>query len=148
MSNRIMNDDQWLNMLQECRSSGLTDRAWCAMQGIHPTTFYRAIKRLRQKSCAIPTRDTAPVSLPQEVVEVAKVDGNEIIMQSHHTEAAPLPCNDQASSWYFNFTSAASPVIPNLRSVWPIARNTFLNVVSVASLNILYHPEDPGQFPL
>ena len=96
MSNRIMNDDQWLNMLQECRSSGLTDRAWCAMQGIHPTTFYRAIKRLRQKSCAIPTRDTAPVSLPQEVVEVAKVDGNEIIMQSHHTEAAPLPCNDQA----------------------------------------------------
>ena len=48
MSNRIKNDDQWLNMLQECRSSGLTDRAWCAMQGIH------------------------------------------------HTEAAPLPYNDQA----------------------------------------------------
>ncbi len=34
MSKRLMNDDQWLNMLQECRSSGLTDRARCAIQGI------------------------------------------------------------------------------------------------------------------
>nr|MBQ4453839.1 hypothetical protein [Clostridia bacterium] len=95
MSKRLMNDDQWLNMLQECRSSGLTDRAWCAIQGIHPTTFYRAIKRLRQKACAIPVRNTDAGSLPQEIVEIATVDENGVIVQAHHTEATPLP-NDQS----------------------------------------------------
>jgi hypothetical protein len=83
-------NDQWLNAVQECRSSGLTDRAWCDMNGIHPTTFYRAIRRLRKKACDIPMPSHRALSLPQEVVEVASVDENGIITQLRQTEPASV----------------------------------------------------------
>lgn len=32
---------EWRGLVQECRSSGMTVRAWCAMRGITPQTYYR-----------------------------------------------------------------------------------------------------------
>ncbi len=93
-------DDQWLNALQECRSSGLTDKAWCDMNGIHPTSFYRAIRRLRKKACDIPMRTGRALSLPQEVVEVASVDENGIITQLRQTESASVLHQTQSMTPY------------------------------------------------
>ncbi len=72
-------DEEWMSLLQDCRKSGLTDRAWCDLHDIYPTTFYRAIKRLRKKACLIPehTSNVAPQS--QEVVEIASIDENGIL---------------------------------------------------------------------
>lgn len=39
--------DDWMELVTECRQSGLTDAAWCKAQGISPSCFYNAVSRLR-----------------------------------------------------------------------------------------------------
>lgn len=46
--------EEWLELIMECRNSGMTDRAWCEQHGILVSSFYNAVKRLRRKSCDIP----------------------------------------------------------------------------------------------
>ena len=46
--------DDWMELVTECRQSGLTDAAWCEAQGISPSCFYNAVSRLRKKACQIP----------------------------------------------------------------------------------------------
>lgn len=46
--------EEWLQLIMECRGSGMTDRAWCEQHGILVSSFYNAVKRLRIKSCDIP----------------------------------------------------------------------------------------------
>ncbi len=46
--------DDWMELVTECRKSGLTDAAWCETQGISPSCFYNAVSRLRKKACQIP----------------------------------------------------------------------------------------------
>ena len=68
--------DEWMELVTECRQSGLTDAAWCNEHGISPSCFYNAVTRLRKKACQIP----APVgkasaldltSHKQDVVQIA-----------------------------------------------------------------------------
>ena len=42
--------DDWMELVTECRQSGLTDAAWCEAQGISPSCFYNAVSRLRKKN--------------------------------------------------------------------------------------------------
>lgn len=46
--------DEWFQLIQECRSSGLSDRTWCEQYGILVSSFYNAVKRLRKSACDIP----------------------------------------------------------------------------------------------
>ena len=46
--------DDWMELVTECRQSGLTDAAWCEKQGISPSCFYNAVFRLRKRACQIP----------------------------------------------------------------------------------------------
>lgn len=46
--------EEWLQLIMECRNSGMTDRTWCEQHGILVSSFYNAVKRLRQKACDIP----------------------------------------------------------------------------------------------
>ena len=46
--------DEWFNLVQEARKSGMTDAQWCLSNGISRHTFNNAIRRLRKKSFAIP----------------------------------------------------------------------------------------------
>ena len=32
---------EWLARIQDCRSSGLSVRAWCKQEGVNVTTYYR-----------------------------------------------------------------------------------------------------------
>ena len=66
--------DEWLDLVRECRKSGMTDAQWCLANGISRHSFNSALKRLRKCSYAIPSRKphglcdlTAPV---QDVVKV------------------------------------------------------------------------------
>ena len=68
--------DEWMELVNECRQSGLTDAAWCNEHGISPSCFYNAVTRLRKKACQIP--DPAPkastldlTSHKQDVVQIA-----------------------------------------------------------------------------
>ena len=64
-------DREWLDLIQECRTSGLTDTAWCEANGLHRSTLYHHIRRLRNKACEIPqaTRSNK-TCIRQEVVPV------------------------------------------------------------------------------
>ena len=42
--------DEWMDLVTECRQSGLTDAAWCNEHGISPSCFYNAVTRLRKKA--------------------------------------------------------------------------------------------------
>lgn len=49
-------DQQWLDLIQECRTSGLTDKDWCAQNHVSVSSFYYHIRSLRKKACEIPTK--------------------------------------------------------------------------------------------
>ena len=68
--------DEWMELVIQCRQSGLTDAAWCNEHGISPSCFYNAVTRLRKKACQIPepagkTSTLDLTSHKQDVVQIA-----------------------------------------------------------------------------
>ena len=108
MPKKRMTDEQWLNAINDCRASGLSDKDWCSMHGIHTATFYRAIRRLRKKACQIPIQDKKAMPLPQEIVEIASVDENGVITQAKYDTPASGPANDQLPASFERCTTDIS----------------------------------------
>lgn len=50
---RVSKEEQ-LKLINECRSSGMTDSDWCREHGIAVSTFYYWVKQLRRESAQIP----------------------------------------------------------------------------------------------
>ncbi|MDM8125109.1 IS66 family insertion sequence element accessory protein TnpA [Mediterraneibacter glycyrrhizinilyticus] len=63
------NDEHWLKLITQCRSSGLTDRQWCIENGIPVSTFYYHVRALRKKACEVPEAVDAAAQ-KQEVVQI------------------------------------------------------------------------------
>jgi hypothetical protein len=61
---------QWQEIIQECRASGKTDFAWCKEHQITASTFYKAVKRLRDAACTIPEQKIKLQEDPHEVVPI------------------------------------------------------------------------------
>lgn len=70
--------DQWIQLITECRQSGLSDAAWCEEHDIPRSTFYNTVSRLRKKACQIPEHSGNITSLdltaPKEPVEIHLVN--------------------------------------------------------------------------
>ena len=64
------NTTDWMQLIQECRTSGLSDREWCSQNGIPVSTFYYHIKRLREQACDIPASVSRNAAARQEVVRL------------------------------------------------------------------------------
>ena len=64
---RTCND--WMALIQECRSSGLSDKDWCLQNDIAISSFYAAIRRCRKNACEVSTT-TKCSAVVQEVVPV------------------------------------------------------------------------------
>ena len=78
------NDEHWLNLITQCRSSGLSDRQWCIENGIPVSTFYYHVRALRKKACEVPkVADTA--AQKQEVVQIPLWE-----MEQHPSDTAAL----------------------------------------------------------
>ena len=39
-------EQEWMNLIQECRASGLSDKDWCEQHGIPVSSFYNKISEL------------------------------------------------------------------------------------------------------
>ena len=68
--------DEWMDLVIQCRQSGLTDAAWCNKYGISPSCFYNAVTRLQKKACQIPEPAGKASTLDltahkQDVVQIA-----------------------------------------------------------------------------
>ena len=59
---------EWLELIQECRTSGLPDREWCRLHSISIKTFHNKVSGLKKKSCIIPDPQAAPSRQVHEVV--------------------------------------------------------------------------------
>lgn len=79
------NDEHWLELITQCRSSGLTDRQWCIQNGIPVSTFYYHVRTLRKKASKIPEAADA-VTQKQEVVQIPLWE-----MQQHASETVSFP---------------------------------------------------------
>lgn len=43
-----------MTLIQECRSSGLSDKCWCEEKHIHTSSFYYQIRKLKKLAFQIP----------------------------------------------------------------------------------------------
>lgn len=68
-------DDEWLNIINECQTSGCSDKLWCQEHNITLSTFYYQIRRLRKKACCIPKPVNSSVNI-QEVVQLDFTEQN------------------------------------------------------------------------
>ena len=50
---RVPKEEQ-LKLINECRTSGMTDIDWCREHGIAVSTFYYWVKQLRKEAAQIP----------------------------------------------------------------------------------------------
>lgn len=71
---KAQKDKYWMDCIQRCRVSGLSDYEWCHQNGISTSSFYYNIKRLRVKASAVP----APISKVVEKQEIVPVHYNEL----------------------------------------------------------------------
>ena len=69
------NPEEWLELVNECRRSGMSDRQWCNANGINHNTFASAVKNLKRGNYVIPKArdfDIHDLTLPKQ--DVVKVD--------------------------------------------------------------------------
>lgn len=58
----------WYDLIQQCRTSGKSDRQWLLENNIKPPTFYYHVKQLRKKACEIPESNYVGIAETQDVV--------------------------------------------------------------------------------
>ena len=64
---------EMLQLITQCRQSGLSDAEWCSQHSINISTFYGWVARLRRDACDLPAPSyghTRTESPKQEVVRV------------------------------------------------------------------------------
>jgi len=47
-------DQEWIDIIKECRNSGMSDKSWCELHQIHTSKFYYHVRRLRSQACELP----------------------------------------------------------------------------------------------
>lgn len=78
---------EWASLIQECRTSGLSDLEWCKQHSIPLSTFYKKIDTLKQKACDIPKAQRHISYAPQEVVPLEIIQDTDV---SAHSPAIVL----------------------------------------------------------
>lgn len=63
-------DREWLDLIQECRTSGMSDKDWCEQHSIQRSSFYYHIRRFRDNACTIPEASLPVIHGKQEVVQL------------------------------------------------------------------------------
>lgn len=72
--NAKRSDQEWIDLIQECRTSGLGDKEWCELHEIPISSFYTKISRLRRKACDIPKAQHRGIREAQQVVPLPIID--------------------------------------------------------------------------
>ena len=107
-SNLTSSDLYWLDLIQQCRTSGKSDNQWLLEHNIKAPTFYYHVKRLREKACEIPERTGTPQAEVQEVVPLCFV--NEPVSDTNFDTAAgnDVAIRLQLGSIHIEITNYAS----------------------------------------
>ena len=96
-TNLSESDRCWYDLIQQCRTSGKSDRQWLLENNICSSTFYYHVKQLHKKACDIPEStcnvnsqvqevvplviDDMPLSNPQTVSKKVDAPSDEIVLR-------------------------------------------------------------------
>lgn len=58
---KFLKKEQWIKLIRECQSSGMTVTSWCKQNGIVEQTYYKNLKKLREELL-----DNLPVPIEPE----------------------------------------------------------------------------------
>lgn len=94
---------EWFRLVTECRQSGLSDSAWCLMNGIPRSTFSQAVKRLQKASYAVASKTTPtdPLDFTSKQ-EVVKIDIEQDNHPAKYTETVPYTSDVPVSNMYLD----------------------------------------------
>ena len=85
---RVPKEEQ-LKLINECRTSGMTDIDWCREHGIAVSTFYYWVKQLRKEAAQIPAPAYGHSENPRPKQDVVPID----IVPEQHTASQMLNSN-------------------------------------------------------
>ena len=98
MGRKHRSREEQMELIMQCRASGLSDYHWCEQHGIPNSTFYNWITRLRKANYQFP--DATPTTskpVTQEIVKVGviseEMEQNSII-EKHNTPTSSCIEND------------------------------------------------------
>lgn len=103
-------DQEWLDLIQECRSSGMTDKAWCEMNHIQPSKFYYHIRRLRKKACDIPANSKSASLEHHEIVKL-QFDDPAVPVHDQSVQNPSNPSPDSSPAIRLNFRGCCIEVL-------------------------------------
>ncbi|HCA70802.1 MAG TPA: IS66 family insertion sequence hypothetical protein [Lachnospiraceae bacterium] len=89
-------NQEWLDLIQECRASGMSDKDWCDQHNIQRSSFYYHIRKLRDRACAIPEASLPMVHGKQEVVQLQISDPDTFPVHPTLLSKSLVPSNDTA----------------------------------------------------
>lgn len=76
-------EQKWFDQIQEARSSGLSDRAWCLQNNVPSSTFYYHVHKLRGKIADLPPSRSTLAPEIHEVVKVEILDEDDLPVSSY-----------------------------------------------------------------
>ncbi len=79
-------EQKWLDLIQEARSSGLSDKAWCQQNNVPTSTFYYHIHKLRNKVIDLPASRSTIVPEAHEIVKLEILDEGKLPTVSSYEE--------------------------------------------------------------
>ena len=71
-------EQKWFSLIQEARSSGLSDKAWCLQNSIPLSTFYYNIRKLRNKVSGLPACRSTVIPEDHEIVKLEVLDDDKL----------------------------------------------------------------------
>ena len=96
MKSKRVSCDEQMQLIMECRQSGLSDYQWCQMHDINPGTFYNWISRMKKQGITLPESSGRGRHTSSPVQEVVKL---ELIPEENAVPAATIsPCNAYAAA--------------------------------------------------
>lgn len=94
MKSKRVSCDEQMQLIMECRQSGLSDYQWCQMHDINPGTFYNWISRMKKQGITLPESSGRGRHASSPVQEVVKL---ELIPEENAVPATAIsPCNTYA----------------------------------------------------
>ncbi|MDO4650296.1 MAG: IS66 family insertion sequence element accessory protein TnpB [Eubacteriales bacterium] len=106
---------QQLQLIMECRKSGLSDKQWCLQHDIRPETFHMWVSRLRKSGAVIPESE----GHSPEMHDVVKLDFS--------TSLQPLPQSQAIVGQNANISHEMSESVPSSEIVFGSVKARFYN---------------------
>lgn len=96
MSSKPRPTDEWMGIINTCRASGMSDKAWCEQNGINVNSFYTRVKRLRKQGYTVPGASFSGYSgvTSHDIVPVGVIDQTGELIPDVDTQPAIKTISD------------------------------------------------------